>query len=542
MKKWNSGFSLLEIIIVLVLIGFLLIGLARFKQKQLKQITRQHVATAVVQEMYGMLKFVNEDELAMSDSKDLQINPLYTKDKSDVDVFRNVYYKRVKNTGLLDSLQNFDYLTWSGSNSQRIYFTNESCDGNGIDPTGGKVDRHFELDYILCKLPDIAAAGSMQLDRIDLVGSASDTLAIDRLDFIVKFVPDVKTDYLLFESFKQEFDTALAYYKFGYTQATILRRQVGGTAKDWKQILTGTDKNISAISFGSVSSYMDEFTSPQSYEYAIRFSFETGIGKYAKADGSIGVDKLCWNIEKSMTGPCIKATDTNHLAIYNDKKSDSKPGLCWDLGAGKSLPCLSVSEGTTQGVNGDDQTMHLTVEKDKKIVTGTLMANVIFENTANINKENGFPELLTIPIVEYRNFGNDFTDAKTDIPYERSVSDEPGTMTVNVQQCPTAPGGRKLYPRLVASISSVAADVGLDATGKKSETDYTDLSANRANLGAVGRLGGVALQVNFDKTANKWIVSTTSAVYDNITGEGINLINSKGVSAVLTAWCSTTEQ
>lgn len=185
--------------------------------------------------------------------------------------------------------------------------------------------------------------------------------------------------------------------------------------------------------------------------------------------------------------------------------------------------------------------MHLTTEKDNKTVTGTLMANIIVENTGNVDSD-GSPELLTVPVIEYRAFGNDYDSAKKDTDYTGNVDSESGTMKVNVQKCPVAPGGREMYPRLVAAISSVAADAGTDSDGGKSESDFSNQAKNRTELGVVGRLAGVALQVNLNGDATSWTVSATSAIYDNTSGDGINLINSKSVSVVLTSWCSTIKQ
>lgn len=541
-RKGNSGFSLLEIIIVLALIGMMLVMLANYKKKQIDETARQITANAIVQEMYGFLKFVNEDEIAMENTATPLTNPLYTKDKSKIDSYKNVYYKRVNNTGSLDSLSTSDYLSWKGTNSKRAYFTRKGCDGSSADPTKGQVDRKFEQDYIRCQLPQIAVNGNMQFDRVDLVGSATESLAVDRVDFIVKFSPDTKSEYLFFENYKPAFDQALTNYKISYKQAAILRRTKGATDKDWKIILVNKSGINAAIDFGSVASHTSDLSNSQNYDYAIRFSFETGVGKYVKSDGSTGVDKLCWNINTRMTGPCIEANNADRLQIYSGTGSTTnKPGLCWDSNVSKSLPCLSVSEGDSSGVNGDDQTLHLTTEKDNKTVTGTLMANIIVENTGNVDSK-GSPELLTVPVIEYRAFGNDYDSAKKDTDYVGSVGGESGTMTVNVQKCPVAPGGRKMYPRLVAAISSVAADVGADSDDAKSETDFSNPAANRTTLGAVGRLAGVALQVNLNSDTTNWTVSATSAIYDNLSGAGINLINSKSVSVVLTSWCSTIKQ
>ncbi len=540
MQKRNSGFSLLEVIIVLALIGMMLVMLASYKKKQAEELRNEVNANAIVQEMYGLLKFANEDEVALDNTTTPEINPLYIKWQGAIAAYADVFDKRVKNSDLLDQMQTDDYLSWSGKDSKRQYFTNKKCDGSGNDPTNGQVKRNFDDDYILCKLPDIALKGKMQFDRIDLVGSTTEPLAINRVDFVVRYLPDAKGEELHFEKLKPAFDQALSHYKINYKQAALLRRSTGSSNKSWQVILLKQNNTTSVIEFGSVASHTADLTNSKNEEYAIRFSFEMGIGKNTKSDGSVGVNKQCWNINSQMTGPCIAAEDADKLSIYSGTGSTSHtPGLCWDSKSSKSLPCLSVAEG--QGVNKDDQVMRLTTEKNNQTVTGTLMANIIVENTSNLDAK-GQPELLTIPVVEYRAFGNDFNDGKKDNTYIGNVSTESGTMKVNVQKCPVAPGGREMYPRLVAAISSVAADVGVDVNNQSLESDFANVAQNRTHLGAVGRLAGVALQVNLNSKDTDWTVSSTSAVYDNATGLGVNLINSTSVSVVLTSWCSTIPQ
>lgn len=546
MRKGHSGFSLLEIIIVLALIGMMLVMLAHYKKKQIDETARQVSANAVVQEMYGIIKFVNEDEIAMDNLADsptnLLVNPLYHLGQSNINSYKNVYYKRVKNTKLLDPIQTEDYLQWKGQNSTRAYFTNETCDGTSGDPTQGEVNRNFEIDYVHCKLLPISENGSMQLGRVDLVGNDTVELAIDRVDFFVKFVPDAKGSELFFENYKPAFDKAMLNSKFNYKQALVVRRVKGRTEKDWEIVFINNGRNDMGINFGSVASHVTDLGNPSGFDYAIRFSFEMGVGKYLMSNGSVGAEKLCWNIETQMTGPCIESKDADRLQIASGKGSlINKPGLCWDSNVNKSLPCLSISEGDSTGVNGDDQTMHLTTEKDKKIVTGTLMANIIIENTGGKDGQE-IPELLTVPVIEYRAFENSYEDAIKDNDYAGNVDLEAGTMEVKVQKCPVAPGGREMYPRLVAAISSVAADVGKDSDDAPSETDFSHSDENRTHLGAVGRLAGVALQVNLNGEATSWTVSASTAIYDNLTGAGINLINPKSISVVLTSWCSTTKQ
>ena len=97
MQKRNSGFSLLEVIIVLALIGMMLVMLASYKKKQAEELRNEVNANALVQEMYGFLKFANEDEVALDNTTTPEINPLYIKGQGAIAAYADVFDKRVKN-------------------------------------------------------------------------------------------------------------------------------------------------------------------------------------------------------------------------------------------------------------------------------------------------------------------------------------------------------------------------------------------------------------------------------------------------------------
>lgn len=536
MRKINSGFTLLEIIIVLALMGLMLMSYAHYKQKQVAETAREYQASLLVQEMNGILKFANEDEVSLNDATKI-VNNLYNKNGDN----RDVYQKRAANHLMSDNMGN-SYLTWEGANSERKYFTNKNCD-SASTPSTITAKRNFDVDYIQCTVPPAIAVGkTMNLERIDLVGSSINPVAIERIDFIIKHTPDVgSSEQFYFGQYKPAFEQAMAKYKLNYEQAAILRRAKGSSIQAWNVIDTQVSDQSIQITLNNMSSYLNVLGSLNSYDYAIRFSFKTGTGQSAKSDGSVGVEKLCWNINKNMTGPCIETankTDPDRLAIYSGTDSTKqKPGLCWDSKQSKSMPCLSIAEDDS---DSDEQIMHLTSEKNGVAVTGTLMANLIIENTSNVN--NGVTELVTVPVIKYQAFTRDHVDAHKGTDYT-ILRHEDNEMEVPQQTCPIAPNGRTMYPRLVAAISSIAADVGKDIMDNDSDSDFSNGALNRERGGAVGRLAGVALQVDLSTGKSKtWTVNATTGVYDNLTGEGINLINAKSLSVVLTSWCSTEEQ
>jgi len=285
----------------------------------------------------------------------------------------------------------------------------------------------------------------------------------------------------------------------------------------------------SAIPFGSMASYLDDMNQNIA-QLGVRFSFKAGVGKNVKPDGSVGVNKLCWNYKENMM-----------------------------------THCLEVENGS--GRNQDEGVMHLTAKNaNNQIVTGTLMANVIFEGEAFDPEKGNVVALMTSPVVSYQSFGNKKDTGTNDVivndpeNYNKKVTDEPGHIKLPVQTCPLAPPDpadpqkvpRQLYPRMAAAISSIAADVGKLETSEGEDEDggdFTDFSNSennrRTTTGVLDHLSGVAVQVNLikdDANGDYWVISATSGVFDNVTGQGVSVINPSSLSVVLTSWCSSIKQ
>lgn len=211
-------------------------------------------------------------------------------------------------------------------------------------------------------------------------------------------------------------------------------------------------------------------------------------------------------------------------------------------------------------------------------------------------------ELVTPATVFYQAFNNTSVIEFTGVNGEAGAIQLPVQRCPKVEAKPSKETGiedydaalkgiyyRQLYPRMTVAISSVSAE--------NSPTEYMDYSLqgktrkNTMDNPAVGGLGGVALQVNLvipDNIAKKiagqpakdrtpaeygafvsnaawgsfddylytnelfnldsenselyhWIISATSAAID-INGGGINKINPRSLSVIVTQWCSTIPQ
>jgi|GEM_PF-1733722 toxin co-regulated pilus biosynthesis protein B len=537
----NKGFTLLEMIIVMGIMGIILATFTVYKRKQIEAIARENLTNIIVSEIYGVLKFANEDYIYVDEDKDGEAdagtleNPLYNKNYViSGDQKNKTYSQRTSNVKITDTLNTDYYMQWDNSQS-RGYFTSKACGS----PAGRTADATFFKEYILCNQPRGSADRNLVLERVDLVGDDI-THTINRIDFIVAYNPGHSEkkdiDKFSIENFSSAFSESFSHYGLVYSHGEMIYRSSAKSStaenygKGWNLLkLNGASPTDNAVPFGSLGTYIQDI--PNNIEQlGIRFSFEAGVGKYLKADGSVGAKKLCWNYKENLMAHCLETEN----------------------GSGR---------------NQDEGVMHLTAKNaNNQIVTGTLMANVIFEGEAFDPEKGNVVALMTSPVVSYQSFGNKKDTGTNDVivndpdNYNKKVTDEPGHIKLPVQTCPQAPPDpadpqkvpRQLYPRMAAAISSIAADVGkLETSEGENEDggDFTDFSNSennrRTTTGVLDHLSGVAVQVNFindDANGDYWVISATSGVFDNVTGQGVSVINPSSLSVVLTSWCSSIKQ
>lgn len=545
--KGNKGFTLLEMIVVMGIMGAILATFTVYKRKQMEELGREHLASMIVRDIYGLLEFVNEDDIRLEDDTFIP-NPLYdaeNKSLSETDTRAKAYVSRTSNDIDDDlSLDNDNsYLQWDNDQS-RGYYTSKSC-GKSSSVKVAKED--FFEDYLNCEQQKNKDDYPLMLERVDLVGD-SGALLIRRVDFFVRFdsgsLASKDLDKFNMGNYSSAFSKAFSHYGLSYSRADVVYRNSGaasaarntnGYGNGWALLKNSEGK---VLSYDNFTKNMESFRDKQ--QLGIRFSFDAGVGKYLKSDGSVGADALCWNSTTSTMTHCLKVDD------------DSK------------------------GRNDEDGVMHLTAKTtdpaDKDgLVTGTLMANVVFEGEVFNSQTGKFEQaLMTNPVITYESFGN--TKASNSVviddpeSYSADVADEPGSIQLPAQPCPTLPPDRdnpnlltkkKLMPRMVASISSIAADTGKDESsdGSTSNTgdfaDFINSGENRtAANGLLDHLSGVAIQVNLEKPSKiaddykgaYWIISATTGVYDNASGKGKSVINPSSLSVVLTSWCSSIPQ
>lgn len=636
----DSGFSLLEIIIVLAIAGGVMVMYTHYARKKAENIAQQNVADALAEEMKGVLEFIDDDTIALVGEKNETDSPLYSDEKSEYDA----YHTRITNEiDATDTGSKDNYYLWGDDNNktkqQRYLFLSSNC------KSSLKSTFAFEKEYLPCFMRNVATNSTAVIDRVGFAGGDKDSdrqFDINRIDTIVRFKKEeVNTDYH-FADFAPHFTEAFSKAGFTVSHAMVVHRT--NSSSNWQLVLNKKDKKT-PIELSSMASNLDALDQYKKDEFGVRFTIETNdnSGNSSNAGG-----KVCW------------------------ARGDSGVKLCYDDNAGT-------------GAHGEDTVLDLTMTDPDNTrnndMTGTLKANLVMENTATkvaiferagngwlvfdennnpipktINEPNGVTrlgeyaledqttdayrpgidltipldsetyhsnlydayELVTPPVVEYSggSFGdgtnldhspdgvelpddekkpayekyNDFAYG-TDSKQPDSVETNSGGYRYSVQTCPSveqelnlingdgkpvldADGNvrkykyvRQLYPRLVASISSLSAyPEGLDGSGSVDQIDLTRESMS--DKYPVGMFGGLNVQVEFaeqDTTPHGttdtvyrartngehyiyqnskyvWVVSATMGMYHASTGEGMNILNPSHVSYIITKWCSTIPQ
>ncbi|EEV7167083.1 prepilin-type cleavage/methylation domain-containing protein, partial [Escherichia coli] len=268
--------------------------------------------------------------------------------------------------------------------------------------------------------------------------------------------------------------------------------------------------------------------------YGLRISIDPNSGVFLRADGRVGADKLCWNIDSKMAGPCLTADNTgNNLVLTSGLKAENKePGICWDMENGTSKLCLTQ----VSGKDSNDEEKSLLKLNDGDGNPATLLANVIVEEPSMDEGNDNKKIYRTIPNTIYRAFGNsDRGELVINDPgnYGVDVTSEKGRIELNVQDCPVAPDGQTLYPRLSASIASIVADTEDDG---KYNADFRNPESNRDG-GKLGQLSGAAIQVN--KIGDKWYVTATLGIFNPADNNTAVYLNPKFLAVNITTWCSS---
>ncbi|EKF2850361.1 type 4b pilus CFA/III minor pilin CofB [Escherichia coli] len=519
-----KGFTLLEMIVTLAVMGVAMLSVIKYKEKEADEARRQIVSNALISEIAGIVDFVAEEQITVIEQgieKEIT-NPLYEQSSGIP------YINRTTNKDLNSTMSTnaSEFINWGAGTSTRIFFTRKYCIS-----TGTQGNYEFSKDYIPCEEPAILSNSDLKIDRIDFVATDNTVgSAIERVDFILTFDKSNANESFYFSNYVSSLEKAAEQHSISFKDIYVVERNSSGAAGWRLTTISGKPLTFSGLSknIGSLD---------KTKNYGLRLSIDPNLGKFLRADGRVGADKLCWNIDNKMSGPCLAADDSgNNLVLTKGKGAKSnEPGLCWDLNTGTSKLCLTQIEGK----DNNDKDASLIKLKDDNGNPATMLANILVEEKSMTDSTK--KELRTIPNTIYAAFSNsNESDLVITNPgnYIGNVTSEKGRIELNVQDCPVSPDGNKLHPRLSASISSIVADTK-DSNGKY-QADFSSLAGNRNSGGQLGYLSGTAIQVN--QSGSKWYITATMGVFDPLTNTTYVYLNPKFLSVNITTWCSTEPQ
>lgn len=408
----QAGVTLLEMIVVLAIIGMCLMTYANYKRKEAQQSHQLIVADMIVRDIFGVMRFVAQNKLAVV-SGTPEANPLFGTKNTNVTVAN--YDNRVSNKTLQDQpYPNTDtdkfYSGWSvGVSTQtqvsptrgsRYLFLGSECK-NGNNPKG-KLPFELAESMLPCELRPGAESLELVLERVDFVNNIrqAGTIGpgIERVDFYLAYQNEVENEGLHFAGFIKPLEKALKGVDLSYLQAVVFEIEGSG---NFKLVTTASGQ---PLQMGDVPNNLDRLDANK--RYGIRLSFDKS-SEDISADGSVPTAKLCWNDAKDEAGPCITAIDEDRLLITSsdaEGKDKNEPAMCWSREQNKSTLCLAAmnSNGVNPGTdNPDDRILHLRTSADKtdgsevepaspsslKGTTGTLYANIVMENTSRKHPE-----------------------------------------------------------------------------------------------------------------------------------------------------------
>lgn len=522
----SRGFSLLEIIIALTIIGIVLVSLATYARKVIDEHVRQVDAEAIAQDVYGFLQFINADTIEIFRSNDPNdnttnrttkkvTNPLYqlshipvypdagANDPDaalvglgsnpiwqahphnvihvDLDVKTNdvsPYVSRNISKSITSPVTNDLEVTdganklyshsykWSqarwGKNSIRRYFTDSGCPEN----TGIGNAVYFKQQFLSCNENPALRNSEIIVSRIDLV-NGDGAHRVDRVDAYVSFTP-VDGNPARLEQFITPLITAFRTRKIvpNMNNVYLVMSLVPETSNAWTLLNKNNgdpaDINTSATDFATITD-LPSMTGRLRKDRTYAIRFTfDGGGDYLRADGLNAATKLCWNTAAGAAGPCL-TSPSDELLVLKSRKNSTELA---NLQAGSVISVIAREIKDKQGkVTGTKIVEHYTAPR---------IQYKSFTNTGAVIKPVSTEEdgkgAVTFCFV-----GEVCDEAKVKATVTDDAISDPanGAISVGLQTCPVIdgwnrsgePDNHRLYPRLSASFSSVVSGIHKDNAG-----------------------------------------------------------------------------
>ncbi|EGY8942343.1 pilus assembly FimT family protein [Salmonella enterica] len=519
----SRGFSLLEVIFVLAFLGIILLTAGNYARKLIDEKTRQTAADAVVQDIYGVLQFVNAETIKTYTSNDpgdvtgratkdvtnplyqlpgmavypesedateaalkgLTSNPIWlahphsntSLDATSADV--SPYIARNYSTGITRPVSNDINMTdggkthyshslkWSqavwGQDSVRSYFTDSGCQGG--TGTGNAI--YFSQQFLSCSENPALHNSEIGISRIDLVNDKGSFTRIATSDDHP--APVNRVD--VYVSFRPVDENSARIEQFITPLMTAFRMQ---------KIMPNTD-NIFLVRSLSGTGNDNAWT-----------LLNKNTGQPANKDTPVA-DLARYSDLPDLVGKLQKG-QTYALRFTFDGKGDylrtdgvnAATKVCWNTKDGVAGPCLTSPSPDALILKRRDNPQEL---------ANLQVGSVISKGSYTDSHGNTQPDYYTAPQIQYAAFSNTGnnvgpyykggTDNRQMCTADGDCSNGPtvgqitdtanGAIPVPLQTCPSAEGftrtgttdNHQLYPRLSAAVSSVVSGIVKD--GPKGE-------------------------------------------------------------------------
>ncbi|TQP43772.1 type II secretion system protein [Vibrio cholerae] len=506
-RKGSTGFTLLEMLVVLAIIGSVSVVMVRQHQRDAEAAVIRATADAMADEMLDLARLAQKKELKGLNNK--LPNPMFGKGTAQS--------KRSDNFQLTGMNPSRDKMyPWEDNSQGRSLFTEKKCKVNTSNAIG--LDALSE-EYLSCNLPELAKS-PFTLKHVAVVGTQDE---IQRIDYFWQFSPLKRNGAEYARMLNYINDLTKAFSKRQAAEPSLfLVRLPSDANKSWEyeRNIPG-DMNSDPIRIGvpvngvsAIDRLLGLSNLNNGTQYGIRVSVDIWSGEYLKADGSVRTEKLCWNAQTGQQGPCFytaSTADTTAIELRSDG-NDRTTSLCWSAGSNKPTLCLK-NEGKEssrylelkqKGVNGQQDT------------TGTLVANMVSKQ-----KLGNKTMFTTTPITTYE------------------VFDGGKSLTLDTLDCPINPesqNGDKLVNKIAVSLASFAADVD-----RGINFSTIDKGTEHKNPKDLHRTAGVF--VSAKEQNGKWIIEANNVSHRVTDGNqtGINSDNAKNpdsVALIVQRWCS----
>ncbi|HEJ2453098.1 TPA: type II secretion system protein [Vibrio cholerae] len=506
-RKGSTGFTLLEMLVVLAIIGSVSVVMVRQHQRDAEAAVIRATADAMADEMLDLARLAQKKELKGLNNK--LPNPMFGKGTAQS--------KRSDNFQLTGMNPSRDKMyPWEDNSQGRSLFTEKKCKVNTSNAIG--LDALSE-EYLSCNLPELAKS-PFTLKHVAVVGTQDE---IQRIDYFWQFSPLKRNGAEYARMLNYINDLTKAFSKRQAAEPSLfLVRLPSDANKSWEyeRNIPG-DMNSDPIRIGvpvngvsAIDRLLGLSNLNNGTQYGIRVSVDIWSGEYLKADGSVRTEKLCWNAQTGQQGPCFytaSTADTTAIELRSDG-NDRTTSLCWSAGSNKPTLCLK-NEGKEssrylelkqKGVNGQQDT------------TGTLVANMVSKQ-----KLGNKTMFTTTPITTYE------------------VFDGGKSLTLDTLDCPINPesqNGDKLVNKIAVSLASFAADVekGINFT-------TIDKGTSQNNTKPLHRTAGIFVSAKEER--GKWIIEANNVSHKITEGsqQGNNADNAKNpdsVALIVQRWCS----